>query len=115
MTTSTSDLRDTDYAEELARAVLPFPSGDEARVERIRIKKTDKEEIRFSWWKDGHIMLRSLDLAEPDLMTLIARGIRNGVLNAQTGLSFHSLIRHASDDCAKRYSSDECPAVMLAA
>jgi hypothetical protein len=49
-------------------------SGDEARVERIRIKKTNTVEIRVSWWKNGHLMNRPLDLPEAELMTLIAGG-----------------------------------------
>jgi hypothetical protein len=74
-------LRDTNYAEELVPpAVVTFPSGDEARLERLRIKETDTVEIRLSWWKDGRMMMRPLDLSEADLMKLLAKGIRQGVL-----------------------------------
>jgi hypothetical protein len=73
-------LRNTKYAEELARAVLKLPSGDEARIERLRMKKTDTVEIRFSWWKEGRIVPRPLDLPETTLTKLLAAGIREGVL-----------------------------------
>ena len=74
-------MRDTDYAEELVPpAVVIFPDGDEARLERLRIKETDSVEIRLSWWKGGRIMMRPLDLPEADLMKLLAKGVRQGVL-----------------------------------
>src|SRR3954471_5309995 len=57
-------LRDTDYATELARAVLTFPSGDEARIERLFVKSQNQIEIRMSWWKDGKLQPRPLDLGE---------------------------------------------------
>jgi len=74
------DLRDTKYAEELARSVLTFPGGDEARIERLVIKATGSTEIRLSWWKDGKMMMRPLDLGEADFFKLIAQGFRDGVL-----------------------------------
>lgn len=74
-------MRDTNYATELVPpAVLEFPSGDEARIERLRIKATGNVEIRLSWWKDGRMMMRPLDLSEADLLKLIGRAIRQGVL-----------------------------------
>ena len=73
-------MRDTDYATEIASSSLRFPSGDEARIERLRIKSTGNLEIRFSWWKDGRMMMRPLDLGEDDLMKLLAKAMREGVL-----------------------------------
>jgi len=73
-------LRDTDYATELARAVLTFPSGDEARIERLFVKSQNQIEIRMSWWKDGKLQPRPLDLGEADFLKLIAKGIRAGVI-----------------------------------
>ena len=74
------DLRDTKYATEIARSVLTFPSGDEARIERLLIKSSGSIEIRMSWWKDGRMMMRPLDLGEKDFLRLVAKGIRDGVL-----------------------------------
>jgi hypothetical protein len=74
-------MRDTDYATEIVPpAILTFPSGDEARIERLRIKSSGNVEIRFSWWKDGRMMMRPLDLGEADLLKLLATAIRQGVL-----------------------------------
>jgi len=74
-------VRDTEYARELVPpAVITFPGGDEARLERLLIKETNQVEIRLSWWKDGKLMMRPLDLSEADFMALLAKGIRQGVL-----------------------------------
>ena len=74
-------MRDTSYAKELVPpAVVTFPSGDDARLERLHIKETHPIEIRLSWWKDGKMMMRPLDLSETDLMKLLAKGLRQGVL-----------------------------------
>ena len=77
-------LRDTDYAREIASSKVTFPSGDEARIERLRIKSSGNVEIRFSWWKDGRMMMRPLDLSEANLMKLLAKGMREGVLFPET-------------------------------
>ena len=63
--------------------MLTWPStpGEEARVERLLIKKLGKEEIRFSWWKDGNIVPRPLDVSEENLIELIAKGMRAGVFS----------------------------------
>ena len=63
--------RDTSYATELATSVLRFPGGDEGRIERLLVKEFNQEEIRCSWWKDGRMMMRPLDLPEKDLLALL--------------------------------------------
>ena len=64
-------MRDTKYAKELREpGIVRWPSGSEGRIERLLIKDTQEEEIRFSWWKDGNIANRPLDLSEKDLITL---------------------------------------------
>lgn len=73
-------MRDTEYATEIASSALKCQSGDEARIERLLIKASGQEEIRFSWWKDGRMMMRPLDLTEEDLFRLLVQGIRDGVL-----------------------------------
>ena len=67
-------MRDTQYAKEIATAKI-----GQARVECIYVKEAQQNEIRFSWWKDGNIVPRALDLPEEDLLDLIAKGIRKGV------------------------------------
>jgi hypothetical protein len=66
----TGAMRDTIYARELATA-----SHRGARLERIFVKKTKTEEIRFSWWKDSKMMMRPLDLPEDELLSLIEKGL----------------------------------------
>jgi hypothetical protein len=83
MSEQSPDLRDTNYATEIGRAVLPLSDGNEARIERLIIKSSGQVEIRLSWWKDERMMMRPLDLPESDLMTLLVRGIREGVLSPE--------------------------------
>ena len=75
-----SDLRDTPYAKELARAVRTYSGGNETRLERLFVKDKSQEEIRLSWWRDSRTMQRPADLPEEDLVGLMARGLRRGVL-----------------------------------
>jgi hypothetical protein len=74
-------MRDTDYATEIKTASLgQGPDGDEARIERLKVKSTGQVEIRLSWWKNGKMVPRPLDLPEASFLKLIAKGIREGVL-----------------------------------
>ena len=75
-------MRDTPYATELVPpAVLGYEDGENgARLERIYVKEPGTEEIRLSWWKNGRMQLRPLDLPEEELWDLLAKGIRQGVL-----------------------------------
>ena len=70
-------MRSTRYADEIA-------SADEggARIERLRIRATGADEIRFSWWKDGRFQARPLDLPEDDLLRLLRKAIDERVFSA---------------------------------
>jgi hypothetical protein len=70
-------MRDTAYAREIKRAHITLGDGSEARIERIFVKSERQDEIRFSWWKDGKIVMRPLDLSEADLINLIGEAVRN--------------------------------------
>ena len=76
-----NDLRDTKYAREIARSVLKWKDGSEARIERLEIKSSKQIEIRLSWWKKGKMEPRPLDLSEADFFKLIVQGIRDGILS----------------------------------
>ena len=78
-----STLRDTPYATELRRATVSFGDGGEARLEQLRRKNPDQIAIRFSWWKDGNMTNRPLDLTEPELLTLLECGIRESVFSEE--------------------------------
>lgn len=73
-------MRNTPYAEERARASLSLEQS-ECRIERLFVKKERKEEIRFSWWKEGRMLPRPLDLPEKDLLSLLALGMKNDVFS----------------------------------
>jgi hypothetical protein len=68
-------LRDTPYATEVVTASITLGDGSEARLERIHVKTEDHEEIRFSWWKNGNIVMRPLDLCEDDLINLFHQAV----------------------------------------
>ena len=73
-------MRETKYAVELTEpASRHFPNGDEARIEKLHIKKTGEEEVRFSWWKDGKMLPRPLDLSENDLLLLLREAFSKDV------------------------------------
>jgi hypothetical protein len=73
-------VRDTTYAQELCEpGIQRFPSGSEARIEKLHIKESGEKEIRFSWWKDGKMVPRPLDLSEDDLIALFKDAFDKGV------------------------------------
>lgn len=81
-------MRDTPYAKELITA------EDRAgqRIERLYVKEHAREEIRFSWWKDGHLMVRSLDLPEDELLALLSVAFAKGVFREEFLLGLHSAL-----------------------
>lgn len=80
-------MRDTRYAKELARADV---GG--SRIERLYVKDTEEEEIRFTWWKDGRMQTRPLDLPEYQLLPLFAEAIREGVFSKAFLKGLHSVL-----------------------
>jgi hypothetical protein len=86
---SDTPLRDTPYATEIATASIAFDGANEGRIEHIHVKDEGQDEIRFSWWKDGRMMMRPLDLPENDLLTLLDNAIKGGVFT----LDFRAKLR----------------------
>jgi hypothetical protein len=76
-------MRDTDYATELCQPGRIQWDDTEGRIERLLVKANGQEEIRFSWWKNGTIATRPLDLPEDDLIALFRDAIANGVFSRQ--------------------------------
>lgn len=81
-------MRDTNYATEKATAI----DSNGQCIERIFVKEYQQDEIRFSWWKDGHMMMRPLDLSESDLLTLFHKAIMGGVFSETFLADLHGLI-----------------------
>ena len=67
-------MRDTKYAKELARAEFK-----DCRIERLLVKEGGKEEIRFSWWPDGKMAVRPLDMPEDELLLLLQKAFSEKV------------------------------------
>jgi len=86
-------MRETSYASEIASAEI-----DGGRIERIRLRENDQVEIRFSWWKDGRVQARPLELPEGELLVLLGEAIRKQVFSNDflTGLQT-MLNRHLRD------------------
>ena len=72
-------LRETPYAGLIAEGRLSLGDGHEFRIERLHVKGRGSVEIRFSWWKNGALMMRPLDATEDELLNLFNEGIRAGV------------------------------------
>lgn len=84
-------MRETKYAVELTEpGIMRFPSGDEARIEKLHIKESGEEEVRFSWWKDGKMI--PLDLSENDLLILLRDAFAKDVFTPLFKDSLRSLL-----------------------
>jgi hypothetical protein len=80
-------MRETRYARERATADI---HGQ--RIERIFVKEQGQDEIRFSWWKDGGMMMRPLDLPESELLPLLREAIMKGVFTEQFLKELHETL-----------------------
>lgn len=69
--------RSTPYAAELARAEFA-----ECRIERIFVRETLMEGIRFSDWRGGRFNPRALEIDEDELIVLLGDAIALGVFSA---------------------------------
>jgi hypothetical protein len=86
-------MREAKYAVELCDpGIRNFPNGDEARIEKLHIKKTGEEEVRFSWWKDGKMVPRPLDLSENDLILLLKNALSKDVFTPICRLTLRSML-----------------------
>jgi hypothetical protein len=82
-------MRDTKYATERATASIALDDVHECKIERIYVKENEQDEIRFSWWKNGKMMMRPLDLNEKDLIKLLKEAIKEDVFTS----GFRSKVR----------------------
>ena len=82
-----SELRDTQYAKEIATADI---GG--CRIERIFVKEQNQEEVRFSWWVDGKMAPRPLDVPEVELLPLLVEAIKGGVFTAEFLRNLHAAL-----------------------
>ena len=71
-------MRDTSYATEIKAAADSFGQS----IERLFIKELGREEIRFSWWKEGRMVVRPLDLPEDELLPLMKAAMAEGVFSS---------------------------------
>ena len=72
-------MRDTGFATEIKTVSDQFGQT----IERIFVKEYQRDEIRFSWWKDGRLAPRPLDLPESELLPLMKDAIKNGVFSPE--------------------------------
>lgn len=86
-------MRDTRYAtEKCIPGTFQFTGSEEARIERIFVKRLGQEEIRFSWWKRGKMLPRPLDLTERDLLALLRDAVAQGVFSKRFKSSLKRLL-----------------------
>jgi hypothetical protein len=86
-------MRETKYAQELCEpAIRRFPGGDESRIEKLHIKKSGEEEVRFSWWKDSKMVPRPLDLSEDDLIALFRDAVAKDVFTPSFKMTLRDML-----------------------
>jgi hypothetical protein len=89
-------LRETAYATELARGTVRFSGGSEGRLERLRFKEgpaAGTEGYRFSWWKEGRMIPRPLDVTEEELLDLVREAVQEGVFTTQALTKWRKTLR----------------------
>ena len=92
-----SGMRDTEYATEIDTAILPLGDRQEARLERLLVKSTGEEEIRFSWWSTNSqgvlgFANRPLDLNEDDLLRLFQIALAKKVFSEKFRAQLKTLL-----------------------
>lgn len=108
-------MRNTPYATEIKTAEDAFGQ----RIERLYIKEHGREEIRFSWWKDGNLMIRPLDLPEGELLPLMRSAISDGVFSDSFICGLHSALeihlnRSRYDQCLANLQTESRQAAPVA-
>ena len=86
--------RDTRYATEIRTARDAIGQS----IERIFVKQHQREEIRFSWWTNGTMVIRPLDLPEEELLPLMREAIRQGVFSPTFLKSLHEVLHDEPHD-----------------
>ncbi|MFA6941267.1 MAG: hypothetical protein WCQ54_09855 [Clostridiaceae bacterium] len=73
------------YANLINKATIKIENGEEARAEKILIKATGNEELRFTWWtQEGKKFQRTpLDLKEDDWLKLFGAAVKEKVLSEE--------------------------------
>ena len=87
-------MRDTPYAREIVSATDAIGQS----IERIFVKEQQQEEIRFSWWKNGTMVIRPLDLPEAELLPLLCDAIRKGVFSPEFLKGLHEALYDLQGD-----------------
>lgn len=80
-------MRDTDYATEMVSV-----DHLHCRIEKLWVKREEQVEIRFSWWPDGKMANRPLDLPEHELLPLMEKAIEANVFSSEFLNRLHSLL-----------------------
>lgn len=81
-------MRDTKYAREIVSVIDEHGQS----IERIHVKEPGQDEIRFSFWKDGNMVVRPLDLPEDQLLALLDQAFQTGVFTADFRKKLHGLL-----------------------
>jgi hypothetical protein len=93
-------MRDTRYATEIASA-----ESNHCRIERIHVKSHGRDEIRFSWWPNGRMANRPLDLPEDELLALVEQALSNGVFSGDFLRRLIRLLANQAEFPVKRAST----------
>ena len=64
-------------------------------IERLWVKKHGQIAIRFSWWPNGRMATRPLDLPERELLELLREAVKEGVFSDAFVGNLLSILRDA--------------------
>jgi len=73
------------YKDLIQEAQIDLGNDEVAKAEKILIKETNAEELRFSWWKvsGNKFIPRPLDLPEEQWVELFEAAVENNVVSQE--------------------------------
>jgi hypothetical protein len=72
------------------RSVTVLLGNAEGRIEKILAKGTEPEKVRISCWKQGQQFPQPLDISENQLVDLLQKAVRAGILSSEFVNNLHS-------------------------
>jgi hypothetical protein len=105
--------KETRYVKELAKAHRPSASSPKSvsAIERIFVKKSKRDEIRFSAWQGARMMPKPLTLPEADLLPLLTDAISREVFSSEFLAGLRRALATSAAD-APESVADDAPEIM---
>jgi hypothetical protein len=75
---------------DILRSVTIDLDGSEARIEKLISKDNEPVKIRISYWYQDRIHSGPMEISETDLVNLLQKAIRAGILTSEFINNLHS-------------------------